>query len=116
MFWSQEYVREVVDIHSLAPFTSLAEGSVPDASIVPADPPPVPALSSLAPPHSAHIYIWAENLSQLLPTLWEYEQFVRENAWKWVGDSAADNKDYLKVDERRAMGGVIVRAEVIEVP
>ena len=45
--------------------------------------------------------------------MWEYEQFVRDNAWKWVGNGAADNKDYLEVDKRREMGGVIVRTEIV---
>lgn len=80
-----------------------------DGSIVPTTPPPVPPLSSLRPAVTANIYIWTNPVSELRPELWEYEQFVKENAWKWVGDGSAQNPDYLKVDERRDMGGIIVR-------
>lgn len=36
--------------------------------------------------------------------------------WKWVGDDdeVSQNKDYLEVDKRREMGGVIVRREVVD--
>jgi len=41
--------------------------------------------------------------------LWSFEDFVQNNAWKWVGVGAADNEDFREVDRRRAMGGFIVR-------
>ncbi|CAL1700273.1 unnamed protein product [Somion occarium] len=53
-------------------------------------------------------YIW-KALSQLEPALWEYEQFIRDSAWKWVGDGSRDNKDYIEVDRRRQMNGRIIR-------
>ena len=35
---------------------------------------------------------------------------MRDSAWKWVGPEAAANEDYVEVDRRRAMNGVIERA------
>lgn len=45
------------------------------------------------------------------PELWEYDEFVRTNSWKWLGRSAAED-NYVEVDRRRDMNGVIVRREV----
>ena len=104
----------MIPVHPLAGFTALAANDVPDALIVPSTPPPVPPLPSLAPPVTANIYIWTKPLSHLRSEIWDYEHFVRENAWKWVGSAAADNKDYAEVDKRREMGGVIVREELID--
>jgi hypothetical protein len=66
-------------------------------------------VGALAPAVRADTYVWAQPTSELRPEIWSYETFVRENAWKWVGDGAADNEDYMEVEERRAMNGTIVR-------
>lgn len=43
--------------------------------------------------------------------LWSYETFVKENAYKWIGEEAsAENEDYLEVDKRRGMNGNITRS------
>ncbi|KAJ3551507.1 hypothetical protein NM688_g4665 [Phlebia brevispora] len=111
IFEGDEYAREIVSVHPLSKFVLLADNDS-NATLVPPKPPPVPPLSSLAPPHTAHIYIWTNPVSDLRPEVWEYEQFVRESASKWVGDGSTDNQDYQRVDERRAMNGVIVRKEI----
>lgn len=89
------------------------------ADIAPTTPPPVPALSTIDsthPPVQAQTYIWAQPLDQLSPNVWEFSEFVRTNAWKWVGtgDAVQENKDYLEVDKRRDMAGVIVRREIVD--
>ena len=104
----------MIPVHPLAGFTILEASNAADASLVPSTPPPVPPLTSLAPSILAHTYIWAKPLQHLLPEIWDYEHFVRENAWKWVGNAAADNKDYVEVDKRREMGGVIVRTDILD--
>ena len=81
---------------------------------MPSAAPALPDLSSLPSPVQAQTYIWAASVSRMEPELWEYAQFVRENAWKWVGDGSKDNQDYVKVDERRAMNGKIVSDRIIE--
>ncbi|KIK97760.1 hypothetical protein PAXRUDRAFT_135642 [Paxillus rubicundulus Ve08.2h10] len=57
----------------------------------------------------ANTYVWCHPLSELRPNLWRFEEFVRDNAWKWVGCESQSNKDYAEVDKRRAMQGIIVR-------
>ena len=44
--------------------------------------------------------------------LWSYEDFVRENAWKWVGRSAHDDH-YAEVDRRRELDGKTLRTEIV---
>lgn len=53
-------------------------------------------------------------MSQLEPKIWDFSEFVKTNAWKWVGDSeeVEKNEYYGEVDKRRDMGGVIVRKEI----
>ena len=66
--------------------------------------PELSPLDSLPPPLSAQTYIYAGPLKGLSPELWSYEDFVRENAWKWVGRGALDD-NYAEVDHRREMNG-----------
>ncbi|OSX59088.1 hypothetical protein POSPLADRAFT_1060174 [Postia placenta MAD-698-R-SB12] len=113
IFEGNEYTRERVSVHPLGPFTDLS-ASVPDSDIAPAAPAP-PSLDTLAPPLPAHTYIWGAPLDQLSPEVWDYADFVRKNAWKWVGDAARNNADYLEVDRRRAMNGDTLRQEIIDV-
>lgn len=111
---SKEYTRKVVSAHPLTSFTPLTSDSSADTSIVPSTTPTLPDLSSLPPPVQAQTYIWVAPLSRIEPELWEYAQFVRDNAWKWVGDASRDNQDFVKVDERRAMNGKIVSNKIVE--
>ncbi|OBZ72370.1 hypothetical protein A0H81_07985 [Grifola frondosa] len=60
---------------------------------------------ALPPAVPAQTYIWADPISDLTPALWEFADFVRENAWKWVGEGARFNEDYTAVDHTRAMAG-----------
>jgi hypothetical protein len=104
----QEYTRETVQIHPLAPFTPLIqEGS--SMSVALTTPPPVPVESQLAPAVPAQTYVWRQPLSQLRPDVWSYETFVRDNAWKWVGPDS-QREEYLILEERRELVGGIVRA------
>lgn len=65
--------------------------------------------SELGEPVEASVYIWVAPLTHLVPELWSYEVFVRDNAWKWVGPTE-DREPYAEVDRRRAMNGIIDRA------
>lgn len=112
----QEYSREIVSVHPLGPFIPLSTSS---ADIAPTTPPPIPPLSTISsthPPIQTHIYIWSDALGQLKSDIWEFAEFVRTNAWKWVGDGEAvsQNEDYLEVDKRRDMGGVIIRRAIVD--
>ncbi|KAK7696263.1 hypothetical protein QCA50_000916 [Cerrena zonata] len=114
IFEGDEYTREIVSAHPLTSFTPLTSNSSADTSIVPSTAPAIPDLSSLPPPVQAQTYLWAAPTSRLEPDLWEYAQFVRDSAWKWVGDKSRDNQDFIKVDERRAMNGKIISNRIIE--
>lgn len=115
---SQEYTRAVVSVHPLAPFRPLASNGSSDASIVPTAPPPLSAsiLADLPQTHpaiEANTYIWIQPLTELSPEIWDFAEFVRDNAWKWVGVGATDNEYYTEVDHRREMDGNIVRREIV---
>ncbi len=121
----QEYTRENVKVHPLGPLTSLSSTPVPtstipssstaatDSYVVPLDAPSLPPLDALSAPLPAETYIYAGPLTDLSPELWSYEDFVRENAWKWVGRTAhADN--YIEVDRRRDLDGKTLRTEIVD--
>jgi hypothetical protein len=95
-------------VHTLGEPSSLRHE--PDAVIAPAEPPPVPSREELAPAVPAQTYVWSAPVSWLTPAVWSYEDFVARNAWKWVGAAAAQNRDFMPVEERRAEVGGIVRA------
>ena len=75
--------------------------------------PSLPLLDALPAPLPAETYIYAGPLTDLSPELWSYVDFVRENAWKWVGRSAHED-NYVEVDRRRELGGNTLRTEIID--
>ena len=130
---TQEYTREGVLVHPLGPFTALSSTPVPrttipsvgaastpptqsatNAYLVPLTAPDLHPPDSLATPLPAQTYIYAGPLSDLSPELWLYEDFVRENAWKWVGRGVVDD-NYAEVDRRREMNGNTLKTEVIDI-
>ncbi|KAJ2965769.1 hypothetical protein NUW54_g14007 [Trametes sanguinea] len=50
----------------------------------------------------------------LSPELWSYDDFVRENAWKWVGRGEVDEY-YVEVDRRREMDGKTLQTAIVNV-
>lgn len=107
-FEGDEYTREVVVGYPLGPLVSLH------------DVPPVDAMESLVmaaavsqalePGRGVHTYVWCKSTSELRPDFWTFEDFVRQNAWKWIGPGSEGNTDYAEVDRRRAMEGIITRS------
>lgn len=65
-------------------------------------------------PLYAHTYLWTAPLSRLSPQIWSFEAFLRDSAHRWVGAGAESNPDYLEVDRRRNMKGVITPRGVRE--
>jgi len=105
----QEYTREKVSVHPLDEFVALAKGSAmpgTEATFVPADPLPLPPPESLPAAVPASVYVWCNPITDLRPKLWSFDTFVRDNAWKWIGEESQDNEDYQKVDEVRWEGRV----------
>ncbi len=127
--FEQEYAREEVLVHPLGPLTPLSYSPAPSTSIssslgtataastddhvVPLHAPALPPLDSLPPPLAAQTYIYAGPLRDLAPELWSYEDFVRKNAWKWVGRGAMDD-NYVEVDRRREMYGKTLKTEILD--
>ncbi|OSD06492.1 hypothetical protein PYCCODRAFT_1431487 [Trametes coccinea BRFM310] len=124
LFEGDEYTRERVNVHPLGPLVPLSshptspapartapEGAT-DAYIVPLTAPELPPLANLPPPISAETYIYAGPMSSLSPELWSYDDFVRENAWKWVGRGERDEY-YVEVDRRREMDGKTLQTAIV---
>ncbi|KZT29771.1 hypothetical protein NEOLEDRAFT_1127599 [Neolentinus lepideus HHB14362 ss-1] len=119
-FEGDEYIRTTVPVYplsSLVPLNSVDDSSSSTSQdIAPPAAPSLPSLSSLPPPVDAQTYVWTHPVTELNKEIWEYETFVRENAWKWTGedkDGTADAEDsrdmfYTEVERRRAMGNNIV--------
>ncbi|BGP43878.1 hypothetical protein JCM10449v2_007935 [Rhodotorula kratochvilovae] len=63
---------------------------------------------------SATVYLWTAPLSRLSPSIWTFEEFLRDSAHRWVGVGADANPDYAEVDRRRQMRGVITPRGVKE--
>ncbi|KAI0368638.1 hypothetical protein BV20DRAFT_969010 [Pilatotrama ljubarskyi] len=126
LFEGDEYTRESVAVHPLGPLTPLSSHSEPrasaptpgdaatDAYVVPRTAPELPPLNALPTPLPAQTYIYAGPLDQLSSELWSYEDFVRENAWKWVGTGAVNEEYYVEVDRRREMDGKTLCTSIVE--
>ena len=71
-----------------------------EASLTPTNPPPIPQPSSLPSPVEAETYIYLDP-SRLEHELWSFEDFVKENAWKWYGADARAREDIIEVDRLR---------------
>lgn len=107
----QEYTRDLVPVYPISPYSTLSPHT-PGHQSIPAAVPHTHSPSTLPPPIFVHTYIWCQPVSQLTPSLWNFEDFVKNNAWKWVGVGSSGNTDYKEVDRRRGMGGFITRCGV----
>ena len=95
-------------MYPLGPPVALDDVEATD--VVPKVPPPIPPPNDLFDPLEGNTYVWCSGLSMLQPTLWSFEEFVKESAWKWIDPaSKLGNERYTEIDRRRAMDGIIVR-------
>lgn len=110
VFEGDEYTWEVVVAYPLGPLISLCD--VPPANTMGSLIPTTVASRGLEPERrmNAHTYVWCKSTSELGPDPWTFEDFVQQNAWKWVGAGSEGNTDYAEVDRRREMEGIIVRS------
>jgi len=110
IFEGNQYTRQMVSVYPLGSLTNIKDiPPIEVNSLVPTTPSPIPTVDSLTNSVEADTYVWCLSPSELRAKLWTFEEFVKCNAWKWVGSST--NKDYDEVDRRRAMEGIIVRGE-----
>ena len=42
----------------------------------------------------AETYVWISPMSRLEEETWDFEEFVREKMWAWVGTSGEERSDY----------------------
>jgi len=123
VFEGDEYLRKTVQVHPLGIIVPLAAYEVPKhwvpgsaghgkPDLTPSTPDPLPPNPSetLNPPIECETYVWASYPEELAKEPWSFQEFIRLNGWKWVpGEGGGDHEDYLEVDRRREMGGIIAR-------
>jgi hypothetical protein len=85
----QQYARLEVLVHPLGPFTQIpvddATAGAVEGSLIPTELPPLPAATKLAEAVPTQTYVWCRDVRGLDNELWSYEEFVRKNAWMWIG-------------------------------
>jgi len=96
-FEGDEYTRDVVTVDLLSAFKDA--DSKNDVTGAPSD----GGKASI----EAGVYLWTASQSMLEPTLWTFDEFMREKAHMWIGNGS-DEAEYLEVDRRRQMEGKIV--------
>ena len=103
----QQYVRKEVRVHPLGQLTAIpsdaavssSEVTVVENSLTPAALPLIPSADELAQPISAQTYVWCSKDSYLEKELWSFEEFVRNNAYRWIDPEAESSGEYEEVDE-----------------
>ncbi|KDR76275.1 hypothetical protein GALMADRAFT_67824 [Galerina marginata CBS 339.88] len=83
-FEGSEYIREKVEVHPLGPFSEVSTHSIDENALVPEHPPPLPDSSNLLHAIEAETYVYI-NEDNLNAELWSFDDFVKNNAWKWYG-------------------------------
>lgn len=94
---------------AITPDVHIPESISTASAITPAHPEPLPERDQLEPSVECQTYIWTRPLNTLDKELWSFEEFIRINAWKWVGSTSKDSEEYSEVEKRRQMQGEIVR-------
>ena len=89
-----------MDIHLLGPLTNVSDYSIDqDDSLVPAHPPPLPSPSEMTNIISAETYVYDDE-NNLMPELWSFDDFVKNNAKKWYGSTGNDGPGTTEADRR----------------
>ena len=110
-FWlvriNQQYVRKEVHVHPLGRLTPIPSNVAVSSSevtaaaeghLIPAALPPLPSADELAQPTPAQTYVWCSEDSYLEKELWSFDEFVKNNAYRWIGPEAESREDYEEVD------------------
>ena len=114
---NQQYVRKEVRVHPLGRLTAVpsdaavssSEATAVEGSLIPAVLPPLPSADERAPAIPAQTYVWCLKDSYLEKELWSFDEFVRNNAHKWIGPWAEGPDEYEEVDEaKEKLSGEIV--------
>ena len=78
---------------------SSSEATAVEGSLIPVALSPLPSADKLAQPIPAQTYVWCSKDSFLEKELWSFDDFVKNNAYKWIGREAESRKGYKEVDE-----------------
>jgi len=91
---------------------SSSKTTVVEGSLIPAALPALPSADELAQPIPAQTYVWCSKDSFLEKELWSFDEFIRNNAHKWIGPEAVSSEEYEEVDEaEERLNGEIVPDE-----
>jgi len=103
IFEGDEYIRSQLPVHPLSAPISLSLHLKSHPSVIPHNHTP----STLPSPINADVYIWVNPPYYLKPSLWCFDDFVKNDAWKWVGTKAGAGAvdEYFEVDRRREKNG-----------
>jgi len=117
IFEGFQYDRLLVNVHPLGPFTPIstdatASSNVVEDNLIPSELPPFPSATELAQRLPAQTYVWRLDDSEIEKELWSFDEFVKNNLWKWIDEGAERNEDYKEVDRvRERLNGEIVPDE-----
>jgi len=94
------YDRLRVQVHPLGPLTPLpADTAVASqGGLIPTTITPLAAIGELAEPIQAQTYVWCKEDRWLEKEPWSFDEFVRKNAWKWIGNGTRENEDRVDSD------------------
>ena len=99
------YDRLQVRVHPLGPFNPVPADAAATSDAVQGDSlipttalPPLAMVSELAEPIEAQTYVWCSKDKWLEKEPWSFDEFIRKNAWKWIGKGARENEEEAEVD------------------
>ncbi|KAJ7170715.1 hypothetical protein C8R43DRAFT_980649 [Mycena crocata] len=98
IFEGSEYTRDKVQVHPLEDLVRLTDYTT--TTVIPA---PLPADAELRAVVEVETYVYGQ-MSGLMHEIWDFDDFVQKNAWKWYGAGSRTNPDYTEVDKRQAAG------------
>ncbi|THV07394.1 hypothetical protein K435DRAFT_710241 [Dendrothele bispora CBS 962.96] len=101
-FEGDEYERITVDLYPFGDLLEVSHYSIDDdKTYLPSKPPPLPSHADLPTSMQADTYVMVD-IKRLEPELWSFEDFVRNNAWKWHGQEASrTNPDIAEIERGR---------------
>ncbi|KAF8503269.1 hypothetical protein F5888DRAFT_969256 [Russula emetica] len=110
VFEGNEYVRKEVRVHPLGRLTAVpSDAAVSSPEAMAAEGSLIPSADELAQPIPAQTYVWCSKDSHLGKELWSFDEFIRNNAYKWIGPEAKSTEEYEEVDEvKKRLNGEIV--------
>ena len=95
----KEYQRRRIEVYPLERFRDISAHAVNEDTLQNHFP-PLPSPTELQRSTEAETYVYCD-VRNLEVQLWSYEDFVKQNAWKWYGTAADKNADIAEVDRRR---------------